>query len=197
MEPLERVQPLIKEFVPYRTERRITITSLGKRESPSKGNKVLLHWMKGEPKKQMVTEETVLKAVFEVESPINVSEPQTSKSLRNNPREQIGSSGKRSNHFLEGGLRKAKKYSAEDKRVLAKAEKLIGYWRDSSRQVPIVFRELSTTEDRSQQTVQVVDLSNRKILLGVDIFSSHHFKAGKGSGTAKKKRARKGKSSQK
>lgn len=176
---------------PYRSERRVGMNVLGKRGLPNKNHKVLLHWMKDEPKKQLITQKDASNQNIHEKLPIKLDKMPTI-SISTHPLLETQAPGiKQSLPIQETGLRKPKKYTAEDRRALSKADKLVSYWRDDSRQVPIVFRELSKAEDLTRQAIQVVDLSNRKILQGSDIYRGQFARVGKAATGHKRKRARK------
>lgn len=58
---------------------------------------------------------------------------------------------------------KAQLFSILDRKVLCKAEKLIGYWGDNGRQVPIVFKCIEKKPEAPNSMLQTVDLSKRKL----------------------------------
>ena len=50
-------------------------------------------------------------------------------------------------------------------KALSKAEKLVRYWKDPSKQIPIVFKALTKSHESDTNLKQEIDLSNRKLMM--------------------------------
>lgn len=169
-------------------EKKRTSLCLGKRKPLEGSERKLLHWIKSHPTKHLVTQ-PMAKKVEDAEQ--DTSKPHlkiTPLIVRVKSRTQMSQGVGEVKDSIGNKARKLKAYTSFDKKILTKADRLVSYWRDNTRQVPIMFKEVSYGLDLSSSGFETIDLSKRKILVGGEVAFATPTAAGKLSKSARKKR---------
>lgn len=159
-----------------RDHRNVNGFELGKRKELAEKPKVILRWMHNAQKPD---DPRVVNNLEKENSPAPESIISKKLGLRGikikplaNNKVSSHQVAEKASPLVENRSVKYKQYTANDKKVLVKAEKLVSYWRDTSRQTPIVFKEISLVKDESQKTVFCIDLSKRKILVNGEPYTA-------------------------